>query len=118
MHDFLTRIDTESRPIVITIFFPERLYTQFLFTYLEHGQKEGKGRPSFPSPEDRNARTPSINCTFARPILDLSRRGSNPHDFPLYISIIFRTIDQSMFIVFLLFSFAPGGSVVPLLFAF
>lgn len=47
-----------------------------------------------------------------------SRRGSNPHDFPLYISIIFRTIDQSMFIVFLLFSFAPGGSVVPLLFAF
>lgn len=79
------------------------------------GEKES---PSFPSPEDRNARTPSINCTFARPILDLSRRGSNPHDFPLYISIIFRTIDQSMFIVFLLFSFAPGGSVVPLLFAF
>lgn len=72
----------------------------------------------FLPPEDRNARTPSINCTFARPILDLSRRGSNPHDFPLYISIIFRTIDQSMFIVFLLFSFAPGGSVVPLLFAF
>lgn len=51
----------------------------------------------FLPPEDRNARTPSINCTFARPILDLSRRGSNPHDFPLYISIIFRTIDQSMY---------------------
>lgn len=59
------------------------------------GEKERS--PSFPSPEDRNARTPSINCTFARPILDLSRRGSNPHDFPLYISIIFRTIDQSMY---------------------
>lgn len=31
------------------LFFPERLYTQFLFTYLEHGQKEGRRRvPRFP----------------------------------------------------------------------
>lgn len=116
MHDFLTRIDTESRPIVITIFFPERLYTQFLFTYLEHGQKEGRRRvPRFP----RRKIETREHLRLIAPLPDQSsRRGSNPHDFPLYISIIFRTIDQSMFIVFLLFSFAPGGSVVPLLFAF
>ena len=121
MHDSLTRIDTESRPIVITIFFSFRKgYIRNSSLRIWNTAKRRGGGESlvFLPPEDRNARTPSINCTFARPILDLSRRGSNPHDFPLYISIIFRTIDQSMFIVFLLFSFAPGGSVVPLLFAF
>lgn len=95
MHDFLTRIDTESRPIVITIFFPERLYTQFLFTYLEHGQKEGRRRvPRFP----RRKIETREHLRLIAPLPDQSSRcGSNPHDFPLYISIIFRTIDQSMY---------------------
>lgn len=78
-------------------------------------KRRGRGDPRFP----RRKIETREHLRLIAPLPDQSsRRGSNPHDFPLYISIIFRTIDQSMFIVFLLFSFAPGGSVVPLLFAF
>lgn len=78
-------------------------------------KRRGRGDPRFP----RRKIETREHLRLIAPLPDQSSRcGSNPHDFPLYISIIFRTIDQSMFIVFLLFSFAPGGSVVPLLFAF
>lgn len=112
----LTRIDTESRPIIIAILFPERLYTQFLFTYLEHGQRGGS--PSFPSPENRNARTPSINCTFAQPIFNLSR-ADQIRTISRFVSQFFRTTDESVSFSFFLFLFLLLQiSVVPLLFAF
>lgn len=65
------------------------------------GEKES---PSFPSPEDRNARTPSINCTFARPILPSRIKSARfpalylnyfPYDWPKYVyrfpSFLFRS---------------------------
>lgn len=58
----------------------------------------------FLPPEDRNARTPSINCTFARPILPSRIKSARfpalylnyfPYDWPKYVyrfpSFLFRS---------------------------
>lgn len=57
-------------------------------------KRRGRGDPRFP----RRKIETREHLRLIAPLPDQSsRRGSNPHDFPLYISIIFRTIDQSMY---------------------
>lgn len=79
--------------------FRKAVYTQFLFTYLEHGQRGGGGEvPRF----TRENRTPSINRTFAQPIFNLSRAISR------FVSSIFPFHEKCIVFFFIfLFSLAP-----------
>lgn len=83
------------------------------------GEKES---PSFPSPKDRNARTPSINCTFARPILPSRIKSARfpalylnyfPYDWPKYVSFSFFSLSlqvEAWFLSSLHFNLVALGS--------
>lgn len=76
----------------------------------------------FLPPEDRNARTPSINCTFARPILPLRIKSARfpalylnyfPYDWPKYVSFSFFSLSlqvEAWFLSSLHFNLVALGS--------